>query len=49
MIEIKHRTTGEVLRTVDADTLRGADIRGVKISAHALAVLASALGIEVTP
>ena len=42
MIEIKHRTTGEVLRTVNADTLRyaylsgadlhGADLRGADLS-----------------
>ena len=78
MIEIKHLTTGEIIRTVDADTLCGADLSGAnlsqanligadlsgadlsgadlswtnlsgaKISAHALGVCASALGVKVT-
>ena len=30
-IEIKHRNTGAVLHTVDADTLRGADLSGASL------------------
>jgi hypothetical protein len=30
-IEIKHSRTGEVLHTVEADTLRGADLRGADL------------------
>jgi hypothetical protein len=32
MIEIKHRLTGAVLRSVDADTLRGANLRWANLS-----------------
>ena len=32
MIEIKHKTTGEVLKEVDADTLSGADLSGADLS-----------------
>ena len=31
MIEIKHKTTGAVLHTVDADNLRSADLRGADL------------------
>jgi hypothetical protein len=30
-IEIKHKFTGEVLQTVDAESLRGANLRGVNL------------------
>ena len=32
MIEIKHLTTGEIIRTVGADTLRGANLYGADLS-----------------
>ena len=32
MIEIKHKDTGKVLRRVDADTLRGADLKNAPLS-----------------
>lgn len=32
MIEIKHKLTGEVLHTVDADSLVGADLSGLDLS-----------------
>ena len=32
MIKIKNRYTGEIVRTVDADTLRDADLRGAYLS-----------------
>jgi len=31
MIEIKHKETGEVLQTVNSETLRGANLRGVDL------------------
>jgi hypothetical protein len=31
MIEIKHKTTGEVLKTIDAENLREADLRGADL------------------
>ena len=32
MIEIKHKTTGDVLLTIDADTLTGADLTGAALT-----------------
>lgn len=32
MLEIKHKDTGEVLSTIDADTLAGADLRDMRLA-----------------
>jgi uncharacterized protein YjbI with pentapeptide repeats len=59
MIEIKHHITGDVLHTLDAESLRGAnlrwadlsmaDLRGAKIFSSQMADVFNALRVEVMP
>lgn len=46
MIEIKHKTTGQVLHTVIGDTLSGAD---AKVTAEQIQIILQCTGMEVMP